>query len=79
MTNIYLIHQRLQTVCYLNLLNNMEPQKNPPKCSYGQEVEAVCINPECSNPAFICSKGMSTGKCCNMFHEYCQKMEWSEI
>ena len=50
-----------------------------PECVYGNKAHSVCINPSCRKPAFICEGGLNRREECAVFHEHCQKMEWTQM
>lgn len=50
-----------------------------PECVYGKPCYAVCINPQCRKPGIICELGYHSKNECNLLHEACPKMKWSEL
>lgn len=49
------------------------------ECVYGRPVFAVCANPNCRKPGLICEAGFQARDECCLFHESCEKVQWSEI
>ena len=39
----------------------------------------ICINANCRKPAFICEHGLTSKTECALFHDKCEKMQWSEL
>ena len=50
-----------------------------PKCIYGHGCYSVCVNPQCSMPAFMCETGSKQFDECGTFHEKCQRIIWTDI
>jgi hypothetical protein len=48
-------------------------------CPYGNEIYAVCVNPNCKSPGIICQQGYHGKDECFYFHDNCTKVLWSKV